>query len=120
MRYHYKIPADTRQIAGETYECPNSSIYKRGTLFKEGEAGLVLIQQRYNPNTKVTWWTEIDPWIASDLYLSDDFENMFKLYASPARNDIYPALTVRQAMYMCHMKPLEKQSWETTFTGKPI
>ena len=40
--------------------------------------GLAVIQQRYDENTKITWWGEIDPWLTDSLYLHENFLKFFK------------------------------------------
>ena len=59
MRYHYKKPAFYGTLYGETYECAHP-VYRRCTLFRTEEKGLAVIQQRWDPATRHTWWSEID------------------------------------------------------------
>lgn len=73
MRYHYKKPEIYSTIYGDTYICDHS-VYNTCTLFKINEKGLAVIQQRYDEETKSTYWTEIDPWLVDDLYLHNRFE----------------------------------------------
>ncbi len=63
MRYHYKIPHFYTSMYGEIYICDHP-VYNRCTLFKIEDAGLAVIQQRFDPVTKQTWWSEIDPWLS--------------------------------------------------------
>lgn len=79
-----------------------------------------MIQQRYDPNTKQTRWTNIDPNLQDDIYLHPKFLECFNKHAAPPMNDIYPTITVRQLMWMLRMKPLPKQQWETVFDRKDI
>ena len=67
MRYRYEKPSKYSSRYGETYICDHP-VHHRRTLFVIGNKGLSIIQQRYNPNTKSTWWGEIDPWFTDDLY----------------------------------------------------
>ena len=30
--------------------------------------GMAVIQQRFDTDTKSTWWSEVDPWLTDDLY----------------------------------------------------
>ena len=62
---------------GETYECDHP-VYDKRTLFKIGRNGLAVIQQRYDENTKITWWGEIDPWFTDSLYLHKIFLSFSK------------------------------------------
>ena len=55
MRYHYEKPLMYSSIYGLTCKC-NHSVYNECTLFKIKDAGLAIIQQRYNPETEETYW----------------------------------------------------------------
>ena len=118
MRYHYEKPSNFIP-AGERYVC-NHPVYSDCTLFKIGDKGLAVIQQRYNPVSKATRWTEIDPWIAHDLYLHPAFQNFFAKRAEHPSNGLYPTVTVRQIMWALRMKPLKKERWETVFDRNDI
>ena len=76
MRYHYERPSIYLSIYGDTYSC-NHPIYSKCTLFVTDNKGLAIIQQRYDPDTKTTWWGEIDPWLTDDLYLNPGFKKVF-------------------------------------------
>ena len=45
---------------GIAYEC-NHPVYDVCTLYKIGNKGLCVIQQRFNNYTKSAFWSEIDP-----------------------------------------------------------
>ena len=60
---------------GKVYIC-NHPVYNRCTLFQIGDKGLAVIQQRFSHDTKSTYWSEIDPWLANDLYLHPKFSNI--------------------------------------------
>lgn len=62
MRYHYKKPIEYSTIYGSTYIC-DYPVYNRCTLFTINDKGLAVVQQRYNQETKTTYWSEIDPWL---------------------------------------------------------
>lgn len=79
-----------------------------------------MIQQRYDPVSKRTWWNEIDEWLIDDIYEHARFEDFFYLHAKPSADGIFPTFTVRQVMWALRMKPLIKQRWETVFDRKPI
>lgn len=59
MRYHYERPSIYLSMYGVTYNCDHP-VYSKCTLYQIGKRGLAVIQQRYNKNTKQTWWGEID------------------------------------------------------------
>lgn len=119
MRYHYEKPENYTSMYGQTYECDHP-VYSRCTLFKIDEIGLAVIQQRYDPKTKTTWWTEIDPWLVDDLYLCPNFYQYFEERAKKCSDGLYPTVTVRQLMWSLKMKPLPKERWETTFDRRNI
>lgn len=76
MRYHYKKPKYNTFMYGRIYIC-NHPIYDKCTLFQIGKNGLAVIQQRFDPETKMTWWSEIDPWLTDSLYLHSGFKEYF-------------------------------------------
>ena len=59
MRYHYEKPSIYLSIYGETYICDHP-VYNRCTLYQIDKKGLAVIQQRYDSETKKTWWSEIN------------------------------------------------------------
>ena len=79
-----------------------------------------MIQQRYDPYTKCTYWTEIDSYLQDELFLHKDFLLYFQERAKEPVNGIYPTVTLRQIMWALRMKPLPKQRWETVFDRKDI
>lgn len=119
MRYHYEKPAIYSTNYGENYNC-NHPVYNRCTLFKIDEKGLAIIQQRYDPNTKTTWWSEIDPWLVDKLYLHESFLEFFTLRAREPIDGLYPTVSVRQIMWALKMKPIKRERWETCFDRKDI
>lgn len=119
MRYHYEKPDMYFSKYGDTYICDHVA-YNSCTLFKIGDKGLSVIQQRYNDNDKTTWWSEIDPWLTDDLYLHPGFKAYFDERARSCTDGLYPTVTVRQIMWALKMKPLVKQKWETCFDRKNI
>ena len=62
MRYHYEKPPIYLSMYGKLYIC-NHPVYDSCTLFEINELGLAVIQQRYDAETKSTWWSEVDPWL---------------------------------------------------------
>ena len=119
MRYHYEKPSIYLSKYGSTYYCDHP-VYNRCTLYKSEDNGLAVIQQRYNGETKTTWWTEIDPWLVDDLYLSPGFKKLFDERSGPAEDGLYPTLSIRQIMWALRMKPLKKHKWETCFDRRNI
>ena len=79
-----------------------------------------MIQQRYDADTKHTYWGEIDPWLNDELYLHPKFYKYFKERAAESDNDIYPTVSIRQIMWALKMKPMRKEQWETCFDRKLI
>ena len=104
---------------GSTYVCDHP-VYSECTLFKMENAGLAIIQQRYDQVSKQTWWTQIDPWLTDELYLHDKFGEYFKERSGQSVNGVYPTVTIRQIMWALKMKPLPKERWETCFDRRVI
>lgn len=119
MRYHYEKPGISTSMYGEIYECDHP-VYNKCTLFKIGKFGLAIIQQRYDPKTKRTWWTEIDPWLNDDLYLHPKFMEFFKERAGKCVDGLYPTATIRQIMWALKIKPIPRERWETCFDKRDI
>lgn len=119
MRYYSEPPPLSKQVFGEIYICSHP-VYSRCTLYRSGSKGLAVIQQRFDPEAKTTWWSEIDAWIANALYLNRQFRYLLEDRAEEAKDGLYPTMTVRQAMWAAKMKPLKKERWETVFDHKDI
>lgn len=119
MRYHFEKPGLYLNQYGEVYTC-NHPVYSRCTLYKIGEKGLVVIQQRFDASTKRTWWTEIDPWLTDAIYLNPSFKKFFDERAGTCMDGLYPSITVRQIMWALKMKPIPKAAWETVFDRRDI
>lgn len=119
MRYHYEKPTMYFSMYGKLYIC-NHQVYSRGTLFEIGDQGLVVIQQRYDPETKRTWWGELDPWLTDDLYLHPKFKAYFDERAGKCTDGLYPTVTIRQMMWALKMKPMPRERWETCFDRRDI
>lgn len=99
---------------GETYD-PNHPVYRSATLYRIGELGLCVIQQRYSRKLKFTYWTEIDEDLRDQLYLNIGFEKYFYQMAGTDKDGYFPAVTLRKIMWALRMKPLKKEPWETVF-----
>lgn len=119
MRYHYSKPDIYLSKYGVIYECDHP-VYDTCTLFKIGNKGIAVIQQRYNSATKSTSWTEIDPWLTDELYLHPKFIDFFAKRAGECADGIYPTVTVRQIMWALKMKPIARERWETCFDRKNV
>ncbi len=119
MRYHYEKPNEYSTLYGIIYNCDHP-VYNACTLYKIGQKGLAVIQQRYDPETKSTFWTEIDPWLTDTLYLHPKFKELFDKRAGKAGDGIYPTITIRQMMWALKMKPIPRERWETCFDRKDI
>lgn len=119
MRYHYEKPTIYLSMYGEHYICEHP-VYNSCTLFKIGEKGLAVIQQRFDTETKSTWWSEVDSWITDDLYLHPKFKEYFENRAGDCVDGLYPTVTVRQIMWALKMKPIPRERWETVFDRRNI
>lgn len=104
---------------GETYICDHPA-YHTCTLFKIRDNGLAVIQQRFDPVTKKTWWGELDPWLTDDLYLHPRFKQLFDERSGPCTDGLYPTITIRQLMWSLKMKPLPRERWETCFDRRDV
>lgn len=114
MRYYYEKPKIFLSNYGRVYKC-NHLVYSSCTLYIIRDKGLAVIQQRYNPETKYTYWTNIDNCLVNALYLHPKFKEYFDSKADVCVNGLYPTVTIRQIMWALKMKPLPKERWETCF-----
>ena len=95
-------------------------VYDRCTLYQIDNKGLAVIQQRYDQETKTTWWSEIDLWLTDTLYLHPKFKEFFDNRIEEATNGLYLTVTIRQIMWALKMKPIKKEQWETCFDRRNI
>ena len=119
MRYHHEKPKIYRSVYGEVYNCDHP-VYDRCTLFKIGNKGLAIIQQRYNKHTKSTRWTDIDPWLTDTLYLHENFKEFFDERSGECTDGLYPTVSIRQIMWALKIKPIKRERWETCFDRRSI
>lgn len=119
MRYHFEAPAIYLSMYGKRYLCDHP-VYNVCTLFEIDGKGLAVIQQRFNPQTKSTFWTEVDTCLTDVLYLHPKFKEFFDARAGVCTDGLYPTVTIRQIMWALKMKPLPKQKWETVFDRREI
>lgn len=104
---------------GVVHTCDHP-VYDRCTLFKIGKKGLAVVQQRYSPETKSTYWTEIDSWLTDNLYLHPGFIDYFNERAEACKDGLYPTVSIRQIMWALKMKPIPRERWETCFDRRYI
>lgn len=119
MRYHYERPTKYEVKSATTYKCDHP-IYMYCTLYLKGDKGLAVIQQRYSPTDKHTYWRDIDPWLVDDIAERPGFPLYFEKYAAEPVDGLYPTVTVRQIMWALKMKPLKRYIWETVFDHHPF
>lgn len=119
MRYHYEKPELYSSVFGTVYTC-NHPVYDRCTLYLIGNIGLAVIQQRYDSETKKTWWSDIDPWLTDTLYLHPGFKKFFDDRSGECTDGLYPTVTIRQIMWALKMKPIPRERWETCFDRRNI
>lgn len=113
MKGNYKRVSEAkRQLYSSTYNM-NHVLFDNCTLYKSGELGLAVIQQRFNKTMKVSWWGPIDPWLANDIYEQPYFREFFFKRAREVADGFYPVIEVRKLMYALHMKPMKRELWET-------
>lgn len=119
MRYHYEKPSIYLSMYGESYSCDHP-VYNNCTLFKIGNKGLAVIQQRYDAETKKTWWGEVDAWLTDALYLHPNFKDYFDERSGEIESGLYPTVSIRQLMWALKIKPIPRKRWETCFDRKSI
>ena len=119
MRYHYEKPTLYMSMYGNTHIFDHP-VYDKCTLFKIGNRGLAVIQQRYDEVTKKTWWGELDPWLTDDIYLNPGFKSFFDERSGEMSDGLYPTVTIRQLMWGLKMKPIRRERWETCFDRRHI
>ena len=68
---------DLRSVSYTHLDVYKRQVYNHCTLFLVGERGLAVIQQRYDPETKHTFWAEVDEWLTDPLYLHPRFRAFF-------------------------------------------
>ncbi len=112
MKYYYEKAKESGMGAGEIYICDHP-LFNRGTLYKTGDRGLLVVQEHYNKKTKARWWGPVEPRLSYDIYVSPRFHALFEEKANVKdENGFYPAISVRKIMWALRMKPLKKEIWE--------
>lgn len=111
---HFYIPDDpeTGDHVITAYGCGHP-MYDFCTLYLNGEKGLAVVRQYFNPKMKHIWWDNLDRQLAIDIYKQDDFWEYFNEHADePDENGLYPTVPIRKIMWALRMKPLRKEYWE--------
>lgn len=119
MRYHYEKQPIYLSMYGKLYICEHP-VYNSCTLFEINEKGLAVIQQRFDAETKSTWWSEVDPWLTDALYLHPEFKKYFDERSEICKDGLYPTVTIRQIMWSLKMKPIKRERWESVFDRRYI
>ena len=119
MRYHYEKPTIYLSMYGNTYNCDHP-VYNKCTLFKIDGKGLGIIQQRFDSDSKTSYWSEIDPWLTDELYLHPRFREFFDERSGECKDGLYPTVTIRQIMWALKMKPIPRERWETCFDRRCV
>ena len=109
MRYFYQKPEIGKPEHGRRIPLDHPA-YKFGTLFTDGDRGLILVQMRFELN--YAYWDAIDFWLANDIYEHPKFPEWFSMNATESD---YPIFQVRSVMWTLRMKPLPKAEWERYF-----
>lgn len=104
---------------GNTYNC-DRPVYNKCTLFKIDGKGLGIIQQRFDSDSKTSYWSEIDPWLTDELYLHPRFREFFDERSGECTDGLYPTVTIRQIMWALKMKPIPRERWETCFDRRCV
>lgn len=119
MRYHYEKPIRYSSLYGKRHICDHP-VYNCCTLYLIGKNGLAVIQQRFDRDTKSTWWSEVDPWLIDQLYLHPKFKEFFDERSGTCTDGLYPTVTIRQIMWALKIKPIKRERWETVFDKRYI
>lgn len=115
MSKRYYKPEGEGKPKGVTHYCDHP-LYDDCTLFMlPNGKGLAVIQQRFNPQLKYTWWTRIDDALNIDISNTQGLEEYLEQHAEYTSEDLYPTVEVRKLMWALKMPPLRKHSWETRF-----
>lgn len=98
MRYHFDKPEIYLSLYGERYICEHP-VYNSCTLYRIEKRGLAVIQQRFDSETKSTWWSEVDPWITDALYLHPDFREYFEMRAGACTIAVFATRVDAEKVY---------------------
>ena len=78
------------------------------TMYIEGEYRLGIVQQRYNPEHKFTWWSPVDRDLADAIFNHPGFREYFEDHAGEI-------IELRKVMWALRMPKIPKEPWETRF-----
>lgn len=120
MKGTYKRSSDSRRAEHSDIFISSHPLFEKCTLYRSGDLGLGVIQQRFNEKLKLSWWGPIDPWLSNDIYEAKGFAEYFLKNAREAENGNYPIVEVRKLMYALHMKPMVKELWETSLNASKV
>lgn len=90
-------------------------MYNVGTLFfmDGSNKGLIIVQKRFNADSKVMWYGPIDSYLTKSIGESEHFDTYFNENAREKDSDgHFPTYHLRSVMHALHMKPIPKADWE--------
>jgi len=112
MRYFTEKPDRATTTRMYTYSC-NHPLYSECSLIKLGDAGLAIVQRRFNKKQKVFWYGPVESWLIDEIQTHSKFQSYFESKCGKCKDGLYPTVTVRQIMWALKMKPLKKAWWES-------
>ena len=77
--------------------------------------GLSIVQERFDPKSKIFWWGPVDENLANDILTNELFAKYFIDHAKRPENGLYPTFNVRKVMWALKMRPMKLQEWEKRF-----
>lgn len=114
MMYFYEKPDDWERGSALVVKS-NHPLYNKCTLYMSDDIFrfVAIVQQRFNPVMKTTWWGPVDPWLADDITHQRGWCDWLEEHALEADKDgLYPTYTIRKVMWALRMKPLRREIWE--------
>lgn len=119
MKGHYSIKStDKRAKYSKNVKCTHP-LFSAYTVFTKENKGIGVIQQRFNPTYKYSWWGPIDVKLSNDIFENQKFSEWFFQNAKePDTEGLFPTIEIRKLMYALGMKPLKKEPWETSFKSQ--
>lgn len=120
MRYFYKNTETKALPYGHYIYACDHPVYNECSLYLANNKGLAIIQQNFNANTKMTFWSSVQEDIFADIISHKDFIKYYNSKAGDPIDGLFPTVTVRQVMWALRMKPIKREQWETCFDRSPI